>query len=136
MISMLRCIYLFLSVILITSYFVTPVMVKYIGYTILYNIIYNSLRIIILINKLFVWLFLYFWQIYCIILNFIVFFSLVIVRHQKLHFAQYVKFIWINLTHHYLLSYYILILFLFYRDVVNSMDKFLQIGFIKMVIMN
>lgn len=136
MISMLRCISLFLSVILITSYFVTPVMVKYIGYTILYNIIYNSLRIIILINKLFVWLFLYFWQIYCIILNFIVFFSLVIVRHQKLHFAQYVKFIWINLTHHYLLSYYILILFLFYRDVVNSMDKFLQIGFIKMVIMN
>lgn len=136
MISMLRCIYLFLSVILITSYFVTPVMVKYIGYTILYNIIYNSLRIIILINKLFVWLFLYFWQIYCIILNFIVFFSLVIVRHQELHFAQYVKFIWINLTHHYLLSYYILILFLFYRDVVNSMDKFLQIGFIKMVIMN
>lgn len=136
MISMLRCISLFLSVILITSYFVTPVMVKYIGYTILYNIIYNSLRIIILINKLFVWLFLYFWQIYCIILNFIVFFSLVIVRHQKLHFAQYVKFIWINLTHHYLLSYYILILFLFYRDVVNSMDKFLQIGFIKMVITN
>ncbi|XP_006622634.1 uncharacterized protein LOC102680633 [Apis dorsata] len=82
MISMLRCIFLFLSVILITGYFVTPTM----------SIVCNCKRNVI-----------------------------------KPHICRkYVrspdKFLYFHL--HQAI------------DVVNSMDKFLQIGFVKMVIMN